>query len=275
MDRNSQSNVSKNVGIVKDIFNIGFFIVVAVLALLSYLQAKKTIFSPIKTEIFKYQLKAFEEVIWHFQNKGEIELKNDMNMDSIIDINSFELFSNYVSTFMKGEVSIDEKLAKEKMSMASGAIVSIEFAEKYIQLVGTETTVVRSNESPNDPALKLAEWNDRKYGLVHFTEKYHNATVEMKRFQNSPLLPSRLKELLKDYTNLMEGTLSAVGEALEEASKNMPKNFPTAKKLKNFNPSWVSNIHNDKTPKLEPKAREILNYINTYLGVDDLAKEKV
>ncbi|MEO3680128.1 hypothetical protein ABGI61_13935 [Rheinheimera sp. FR7-31] len=275
LDENSQHNVSENVGIVKDIFHIAFFITVAVLALLSYLQAKKTVFSPIKTEIFKYQLKAFEEVIGPFQNKGEIELKNDMDMDSIIDINTFDLFNSYVSTFMKDEVSIDEKFAKEKMNMACGAIVSKEFAEEYFQPVGSEAPVFPNNESPNEPALKLAKWNNRKYGLVHFTKEYSIATAEMKRFQNSPLLPSGLKELLNEYSALMEETLSAVGEALEEAGKNMPTNFPTAKKLKNFNPSWVSNIHNDKAPRLEPKAMEILNFINEYLGVDDLAKKSV
>jgi hypothetical protein len=272
------SDISNNVVIVKDIFHIVFFISVAILALLSYLQAKKTIFSPIKTEIFKYQLKAFEEVIGHFQNKGEIELKNDMDIDSIIDINSFDLFNSFVENFMEGKARIDEKIAKEKMRMASGVIVSKEFAEEYFEVIGTDGTdapVVPVVEKPTDPSLKLAKWNDRKYGLIHFTKKYIKATDEMNRFQNSPLLPSGLKELLKNYSALMEETLSAVGEAMEVAGKEMPTNFPTADTLKKFNPAWISNIHNDKAPDLEPMAIEILSFINKYLGIDNLAKESV
>ncbi|MFQ2043355.1 hypothetical protein [Aeromonas sp. s11] len=67
-DTNSKTpfNIPESVTIAKDIVNIMFFVAMAFLALLSYLQARKTIFQPIKTEIFKYQLKAFEEVIGHF-----------------------------------------------------------------------------------------------------------------------------------------------------------------------------------------------------------------
>ncbi len=270
-----ESDISKNIAIIKDIFHIAFFISIAILALLSYLQAKKTIFSPIKTEIFKCQLAVFEEVISHFQSKSEVELKEDMDMDSIIEINSFELLNSYISIFMEGEVRIDEKFTKEKMSIVRGAVVSNEYAEEYFQLVGTKAPVVPDNENPHDPALKLAKWNDRKCGFVHFTEGYVKATDEIKRFQNSPLLPSRLKELLKDYSTLMHETLATVGEAVEEAGKGMPANFPTTDTLKNFTSAWVSNIHNNKAPKLEPKAIEILNFINEYLGIDNLAKETV
>ena len=40
----------------KDFFNIVFFLTVSIVAVLSYLQARKTLFSPIKTEIFKLQI---------------------------------------------------------------------------------------------------------------------------------------------------------------------------------------------------------------------------
>lgn len=50
----------------------------------------------------------------------------------------------------------------------------------------------------------------------------------------------------------------------------MPTYFPTKDSLENFNSSWVSNIHNNYCPKLEPKAIEILLFINNYLNVDNL-----
>ncbi len=39
-----------------------------------------------------------------------------MDLDSIIDINSFELFYDYVKTFMDGEVLINDTIAREKRS---------------------------------------------------------------------------------------------------------------------------------------------------------------
>ena len=269
------NTTSENIDIIKDLFHILFFVSMVTVAALSYRQAKRTVFSPIKTEIFKYQLQAFESVIGHFQNKGEINLKKDMDIDNIISINSFELFNAYVKTFMKDEVQINKEFSDKQMKMSKGAIVSKEFAEENFKLVGIDEPDITIDEEPNDPALKLAKWNNRKYGLVHFTEAYDKATNEIKSFQNSPLLPSELKNLLSDYNTLMYETLTAVGEAIEEAGREMPTKFPSKETLDNFDPGWISNIHNNKAPKLEPKAIEILEFINSYLGIDKLANESI
>jgi hypothetical protein len=53
-----KEGMMQEVAIVKDIVNILFFLTVGTIGILSYLQAKKTIFTPLKTEIIKYQLKA-------------------------------------------------------------------------------------------------------------------------------------------------------------------------------------------------------------------------
>ena len=54
--------------VIKNFFNIIFFATMSILAILSYLQARKTLFSPIKTEIFKLQVKELQEVINIFNN---------------------------------------------------------------------------------------------------------------------------------------------------------------------------------------------------------------
>lgn len=268
-------SVDNQVETYKDIANIIFFITMSILGILSYRQAKKTVFSPIKTETFKYQLQAFEKVIEHFQDKSEIDLMKDIDMDTIIDINAFELLHDYIDTFMKDDIVLDEKFFEEKKKLSVGGIMSAEFAEEFLQEIGpdTEFSTKEEEETLNDPALKLAQWNAKKYGLVHYTQAYFEASRKIEKFQNSPLLPKELKKLLKDYSSLVHETLSAIGLALEEIGPKMPTAFPTKEKVKNFHPSWLSNIHNDKRPKLEPKANEILEYINQYLGIDNLAAE--
>ncbi|MFL9594146.1 hypothetical protein ACKC5O_19340 [Aeromonas schubertii] len=275
LPKSTTLTTAQRVTIAKDTANILFFIAMATVGVLSYRQAKKTVFSPIKTEIFKYQLEVFEDVIRHFQNKGEYELKSDMDIDTIIDINSFELVNSYVETFMKGEIQVNEDAKKEKMAKAKGAIVSQEYAQEYFEVLGVDKPVEHKKDEPKDPALKLSVWNERKYGLVHFTEKYDQSVKEIQRFQDSPLLPSDLKKLLSDYSMLMHKTLSTVGETMEEVGKEMPKSFRTKESITQFSVGWVSNLHNDRTPKLEPKAKEILEYINKYLGIDNLAKSNI
>jgi len=274
---NRPSSITSGINITKDITHILFFLSMATIGILSYRQAKKTVFSPIKTEIFKCQLQSFEEVIAHFQNKSEMNLIDDMDMRSVVDVNCFELFYSYVQTFFDGEMEIDEAYIKEKRKMSKGGIMSAEFAAENLQVIGPDNQknkVAKSSKAgANDPALKLAQWNDRKYGMIQFTAKYKEAVDEIERYQNSPLLPSGLKVLLQDYSKLMHEALTAVGEAMEEAGKQMPVNYPNRDSLIGFGDSWLSNIYNKKRPKLEPKALEILDYINKYLGIDSLAIE--
>ena len=52
---------------IKNIFHTLFFIITAFIAILSYQQAKLTLFSPIKTEIFKLQIKEFEKLLLFFR----------------------------------------------------------------------------------------------------------------------------------------------------------------------------------------------------------------
>jgi len=270
-------SIKNGINITKDITHILFFISMATIGVLSYRQAKKTVFSPIKTEIFKYQLQSFEEVISHFQNKSEMDLLDDMDMKTVVDINCFDLFSNYVDTFFDDQMKIDDEFKEEKRKLRKGAIVSVEFVAENFELIGPETKAKKKpnnrKEPINDPALKLAQWNDMKYGLIHFTEKYIAAKNEIERFQKSPLLPSTLKLLLKDYSLLMHESLLAVGEAIEDAAKQMPVSYPNTDALKGFGDGWLSNIYNQKRPELEPKANEILECINQYLGIDNLANE--
>jgi hypothetical protein len=261
----------------KDLSHIFFFITMGTIGYLSYRQAKKTVFSPIKTEIFKYQLGEFENVIGHFQNKNEHDLKSDLDMQTIIDINGSVLFKKYVETFFSGEIELDENYFKEKMKLAKGAIVSKEYAEKYFEIIGPETTndLPAKIAEPTDPALKLAKWQEEKYGMVHYTENFDKAMTEIEKFQSSPLLPAELKTILEEYYQLIHETLATVGNAIEEAAIELPKVCSSKEQLDNFSSSWLSNIHNDKAPKLEPKAKEVLTYINKYLRIDELASDKV
>lgn len=271
----ASSGIPQTISIVKDIANIAFFIIMATIAVLSYGQAKKTVFSPIKTETFKYQLESFESVIKHFQNKNQHDLISDMDINKIIEINSFILFSDYIETFLKEEVEINHEAAKELMNLAKGAIVSKEYAAEYFEVIGIDDKQVVKKEQPNDPALRLAGWNSRKQGMVHFTEKYSNAINDIKQFQSSPLLPSQLKKLLAEYADLMHETLSALNKTLEEAGNKMPTVYVGKESTKKFNHNWIYNLNNARTPNLEPKANEILDFINVYLGVDELAKTNV
>lgn len=98
----------------KNITNIFFFIVVAVVTILSYLQARKTLFAPIRTETFKLQLKAFEEVLLYFQNRSEFDFMEALDLSRIAELNTLRMADHYVDTFFPDEISVDRTRKRGK-----------------------------------------------------------------------------------------------------------------------------------------------------------------
>jgi len=274
--KESEANVNNTLTIIKDISHIFFFLTMGTIGYLSYRQAKRTVFSPIKTEIFKFQLSEFKKVIGHFQNKSENELKADLDIETILNVNGLCLYKEFVETFFSGEIKLDEKTFKNTMAKAPRSFISKEFFDKHFCVISAKSNVdlPKELEAPKDPALKLAQWHDKTFGAVHFSEKHHEATMEIKEFLSSPLLPKELKAILSDYTELVHQSLLAVISAIEEVAKELPTVCSSKEKIDDFSPGWLSNVYGEHAPLLEPKALEILAYINGYLKIDDLANKK-
>jgi hypothetical protein len=70
----------------KNFFNILFFIVMIVIAILSYIQARKTLFSPIKTEIFKVQIGAFQDVLKFFNRHNSYDFDREFDVNNIFHL---------------------------------------------------------------------------------------------------------------------------------------------------------------------------------------------
>ena len=56
---------------VREAIQAMFFIVVGTVTVLTYLKAKRTLLQPIRTEIFKEQIKTFAELLGFFILKGD------------------------------------------------------------------------------------------------------------------------------------------------------------------------------------------------------------
>src|SRR5438128_11734785 len=67
--------VAQGISTVKDVLNAAFFLVVGIITILTYRQAKKTILQPLKTEIFKQQIQLFTDLLKLFVGKDEIDLR--------------------------------------------------------------------------------------------------------------------------------------------------------------------------------------------------------
>lgn len=250
-----------------------FFIIVATITILSYQQAKKNLFAPIKTEIFKMQIKTFEDILVFFQNKSDYNFSKQFDYDRILSINSLVLMDAYINLFFKDKFKIDEEKRKEMKKDFIGAIIKKEHAEKY--LIKPEYYRKNNNEEDieiTNPALQLNEWKNYVHGVIEYSKNYFKEKEKLRGFISSPLVPSELKTLLENFERKVENNLSLIGEILTDISKEFPSKFKTVESIKEYDTSGIWNIFNEKTEKLEIDAKKILDYIKEYLKIEEIIK---
>jgi len=260
----------------KNFFNIVFFVTISVVAILSYLQARKTLFSPIKTEIFKIQMEEFKSVLAFFNKRSSADFDEEFGFQEIFDLNSLRMQQEYIHTFFNEKVETSEQL-KEKMRNSSyGIVISKEDAEEFFEeitpgseLKETTETKIKANL---DPALKLAKWQKYKHAGVDYTKKYHEKSEELSKLSASPLLPEELTNLMYEFSGTIHNNLAQIGKTLTESSQEMQIKYRTADEIIKFNPSWIWNLYNNERKDVSETSAKILKYINEHLKINELMK---
>jgi hypothetical protein len=260
----------------KNIFNIGFFLAVSTIAILSYLQARKTLFSPIKTEIFKLQVEEIKKVLEVFNHKHQSDFDQETGIQEVFDINAHEMHMNYINSFFKDQVEPPEELIEKLKSASYGAIVSKKHASKFFVKVSAGEEMKQNpqvhDDNPVEPALKLAKWNEYEHGVINFTKKYNDATKELAKLASSPLLPKELTEKIYKVIEVNSKNLSLIGDVLTEAAKEMPTQYKTVEQAISFQPTWIWNEYNSPRESTDQSVSDILSYINKHLKINEIMK---
>ena len=269
----TENEISFFISSIKDLTNVLFFCLIGVITILSYLQARKTLFTPIKTETFKMQISAFEEILNFFQSKSETDFTEQFDFSFIFNANAKIMFSNFLKTFYKDEIKINDGALKELRSNFVAGVVTASYAEKFFEKPEYFEKVKKKEEQDvTNPAIILAQWKKYEHGMIKYTKKFHDETEKLSKLISSPLLPNELKEKVEDFEKNVRQQLYSVGEVLTQVAQELPEKFPTTKSIKNFELTGLWNLYNTKCGKLEPKAQEILIFIREYLKIDTLIK---
>lgn len=228
-------------------------------------------FTPIKTEIFKMQVKAFEEILGFFQNRTETDFTTVFDFNHIVYANSTLMFTEFIEHFYKGDMKIDDEKVKSLHESFHGAIVTQTWAEKnFVAPEYFENKTEEKKEDITNPAIILEHWKKYEYGPINFSKKYFEETEKLNLLIASPLIPVQLKTELEKFDNTVKKNLYLVGITLNEIAQELPHRFPTASSLKKFEKSGIWNKYNKQKKDLEPIATSILAYIRTYLKIDKL-----
>lgn len=260
----------------KNIFNIWFFLVVSTIGILSYLQARKTLFSPIKTEIFKLQIEEIKKILEAFNYKNQTQFDEETGIQEVLDINAYQMHLDYINCFFKGQVERSEEFIENLASARYGGVMSKEsFLKNFTQISADEEVKEVfhiSDDDPVEPALKLAKWNEYEQGAIHFTKKYNDATEELSNLASSPLLPKELTEKIHKVIQINRNNLLLIGDVLTEAAKKMPTKYQTVEQTMRFEPTWIWNEYNSSRESLDQSVSDILRYISEHLKISEIMK---
>lgn len=267
------AGVGRTASIVKDVFNTLFFIIAGTIAVLTYLQAKKSLFTPLKTEIFKLQIKSFEDVLTFFAEDFEGSPKDPFDFQQIFYLNLSRMYDDYVDVFFSKQIQFDEERRKTKYSSFIGAIVTESYMRKNFTLVENHIEEPKNAKPKIDnPAILLDQWKKYEFGMINYTRKFDESIKTVKGFISNPVLPESLKALLKEFESNIHDNLLEVGKTLELLSKEMTQKYPNAEAIKKAEFTWAWNKYNRSKHNLGPTKDKILNHISEYLAVNKILR---
>lgn len=257
----------------KNLANIFFFITVAVVGILSYLHARKTVFAPIRTETFKLQLKVFEELLVFFQRKSEHEFPEVFDFPRIVQLNALQMRDAYAKLFFHDKLKLDEELQKKAYAPLTGALISA----KDLQVLDVDSDPLAltppKEPPPETPALVLAKWKSYEHSAIGYTDEHQKQVDELMRLAASPLIPEPLRELLLKFCEAVHENLRLIESVLTDAARLMPDKFNSADKVINFHTDWIWNDFNHRARNFEPLATDILRFVKQHLQIEELTKQ--
>ena len=252
------------IGRQKDFFQVLFFVVIGTVTVLTYLKAKRTLLQPIRTEVFKEQLKIFTDVLRYFTGKGEVELRQEFGFEELQRANMFALLDAYAHLFFDFEIPIDERPYNTNNCPIS--IVS----ERRLELADDYLIKEEPKGKKIEPKEKIKQWNDYKHDHVHIPTKFVEAEQSFQKLIDSPLLPTSCVELLVEYHKTIRKNIAILEDVLTEAAKELPKKYTSLSVMKKVSFDWLRNRYNDKFQELLPKAKEITDFVRQYYLTDKL-----
>lgn len=252
---------------IRDIAHITFFGVTGTVAILTYRSAKKTILQPIKTEVFKEQIKEFSKTLELFYGKDEIALRDDFAIEELIQNNITMMVDSYASLFFDLEPNEEREFKNNAMYRVTRKYAEENFkpANDYISKDTSTKEKVKPHES-----TKHSIWMDYHHGMLYIPAEFEEMTKKIESLINNPLLPKRLIELLNEYKDLSNKNAEIIRNIIDESSKEMPTKYVNQEQLMKFSYLWIRQKINHDLIEFQPQAKKIIEYLREYYQADTL-----
>ncbi|MCC5649902.1 hypothetical protein LC609_08630 [Nostoc sp. XA013] len=258
-----------------------FFIVGIVITIFTYINAKRTILQPIKTEVFKLQVTKFSSVLDIFDKQGYMEIEKCF--EKILFINACSLCDDYAELFLNIEFNRKTRpYNTEQIEKIMWNIYSMEGMEQYQQFRGrfNDLVAIKKNIKINNLKEELIYTNNLKFWMnynykeLKITSEYTELRKRIINVKSSPLLPKELLILLEEFIESMNKNLNLVFEILNQYIKQLPNDYLIQEIIaERSNIFMIFKIKYKKElefKSLELIANKIVQYIRNYWQVEKI-----
>lgn len=239
---------------IADLVQIFFWLVIGVLTVLTYLQARRTVFQPLKTEVFKLQLVSLTGVSAELYGKGEWELIQELDLDVMLRIHAWYMIDAYAIDELNAHSPEFDEACRGPESVA--VIGSVDFRPVWV--------VAESD----DQAEKELFQEVTSQPMV-LSGKHMDAMKKYETLASDPLLPSDISSSLNAFLEAVEENLTAIGRASERVAEHLEDTSTDLSRLNEV--SWWLGVHSSwiqDRPALEEAAGAVLASIREYYQPD-------
>lgn len=215
-----------------DVVQIVSTLLLATLAILTYRRARATIFSPIRTEMFKLQLASMTRVSERFSAKGEYEIQGSLGFHEALEMNHKHMLK---------------------------ALLVPEFTEIPPPLDTAHTYRYPTLDDLDSAVHGISR--SYRHMSVYLPQAYVSAFDEIERMCGDPLLPEELVALLKDFLAGVIGCVEVIMTTMEELA--LESGVGTS--IFQVRTAWIQ-----KAPDLGDLAGAIVTYVRRYFEPDKL-----
>lgn len=237
------------------VVQILFWCLVGTLSLLTYLHARRTVFQPLKTEVFKLQIAALTHISEELHGKGEWELVKDFDLDWIVHEGSWRILHQY---------GLQDLQAGSNLGDLLGTLD----AQEMSQNPASHWNRLKPTWTPLEPSKVIEREEFTKLSRLHMSKKFLSAKQKLKVLSADPLLPTEVSQALDEFIDRVERNSHLLMRLSEAIAPGLRDQYPTIESLNKANVGWIHNKWNDAREKLEPAATNVLAKIREYYQPD-------
>lgn len=249
---------------------IVFWVVAGTIAVLTYRQAKGTVFQPLRVEVFKQQLAVLTRVSEDFVSRDESALRQYFDLENCVSFNAGLMFERFLEDVhgLKRKTPLIEEFRED----FPGGVVSLESMESNFELVKAPidtslqpTTAESDTKDAKKTVWRRPDWDHYKHDLIAVSRGYTNAYEHVLALVRDPLVPRELAQLLQELADAASANLHAIEPAMAEAAQKVATSYATFDGTTYPDLAWVSNIWNRKSTPLEPIAGRIGEFTRAFV----------